>query len=110
MPAGGPLIRFLIDTYGLSGAFLIWGGVGLNIGVVGMVLTPSSVERGSKQEQELVFSQIWRMDSAMLASVSTLPSAGGYWGSVLGASSFLVRDKDADAFTLQQSQVSLGVI
>ena len=83
--------------------------MGLNIGVVAMVMTPSSVERRREQGQQLVYNQMWRVDSAMLASVSTLPSASGYWGSVLGASSFFIRDMDADPLALQQSQVSLGV-
>nr|KAG5697679.1 hypothetical protein BaRGS_000564 [Batillaria attramentaria] len=72
---GGPIIRHLIDSYGLSGAYLIWGAVGLNIAVVGMCVH--------------------------------LPSIGG-WGSVLGASSLLVFDKDAEG-VLQQSQLLLDI-
>ncbi|XP_076453743.1 uncharacterized protein LOC143288947 isoform X2 [Babylonia areolata] len=134
MFVGGPIIRKLMETYGLSGTFLIWGAVGLNIGVAGMVMLPSSLERRremGEMEGEVVVGggggaggrrrrgrgqgvagMRGGMDSALLASVSTLPSAGGgYWGSVLGLSSFMVgREKEADSLTcLQHSQNRLDV-
>ncbi|KAK7484445.1 hypothetical protein BaRGS_00024330, partial [Batillaria attramentaria] len=105
---GGPIIRHLIDSYGLSGAYLIWGAVGLNIAVVGMVMRPSSLEVEREKDNQVLYSnRIRRFDSRMLASVSTLPSIGG-WGSVLGASSLLVFDKDAEG-VLQQSQLLLDI-
>ncbi|KAL8620769.1 hypothetical protein ACOMHN_043812 [Nucella lapillus] len=103
---GAPVIRQLIETYGLHGTFLLWGAVGLNIGVVGMVMTPSSLETSAKtggREVEVAGEEeglkrrrrrVGRVDSALLASVTTLPSAGGYWGSVLGLSSLRVCDMD----------------
>ncbi|PVD19010.1 hypothetical protein C0Q70_21569 [Pomacea canaliculata] len=108
MFVGGPIIRSLLDSYGLGGTYLIMGAIGLQLAVVGMVMRPSSMELKREEGGRMVLEKNWKMDSIMLASASTLPSVGGL-GNVLGASTFnILRDKDAQSET-QKSQLLYGI-
>ncbi|KAJ8316026.1 hypothetical protein KUTeg_006040 [Tegillarca granosa] len=49
--ASGPVIQFLIDTYGLHGAFLLMGGMALNNVTFAFLLFPTSAEISMKKER-----------------------------------------------------------
>ncbi|XP_062567415.1 monocarboxylate transporter 3-like isoform X2 [Saccostrea cucullata] len=50
MFVSGPLTQFLLDTFGLHGAFLILGGIGLQCVFLGSLMKPSQLERRHKIE------------------------------------------------------------
>ncbi|XP_059151984.1 uncharacterized protein LOC131938104 [Physella acuta] len=47
---GGTCVSLLLETYGLSGTYLIWAGLMLNITPAGMLIRPSPEERLRKTE------------------------------------------------------------
>ncbi|XP_067670316.1 monocarboxylate transporter 2-like isoform X1 [Haliotis asinina] len=57
MLIGAPLVRFLLDTLGLSGMFLIMGGVGANSCVCGMLMRPSPFENRRSPTSDNVLEQ-----------------------------------------------------
>ncbi|XP_067670315.1 monocarboxylate transporter 2-like [Haliotis asinina] len=57
MLIGAPLVRFLLDTLGLSGMFLIMGGVGANSCVCGMLMRPSPFENRRSSTSDNVLEQ-----------------------------------------------------
>ncbi|XP_046582140.1 monocarboxylate transporter 12-like isoform X2 [Haliotis rubra] len=50
--SGGPVIRLFIDNYGLSGTFLLMGGIGANMCACGMLFRPTKLERDLKQKRQ----------------------------------------------------------
>ncbi|XP_067670667.1 monocarboxylate transporter 12-like isoform X1 [Haliotis asinina] len=50
--SGGPVIRLFIDNYGLSGTFLLMGGVGANMCACGMLFRPTKVEKDLKKKRQ----------------------------------------------------------
>ncbi|XP_071116472.1 monocarboxylate transporter 12-like isoform X1 [Haliotis cracherodii] len=49
--SGGPVIRLFVDNYGLSGTFLLMGGVGANMCACGMLFRPTKLERILKKKR-----------------------------------------------------------
>ncbi|XP_061171700.1 uncharacterized protein LOC133181178 [Saccostrea echinata] len=48
MFVSGPLTQFLLDTFGLQGAFLILGGIGLQCVFLGSLMKPAQLEKKHK--------------------------------------------------------------
>lgn len=53
MLAGGPLVQFFLDKYGLHGAFLVMGAVTSNCIMAGALMRPSGLEIYHKEERNL---------------------------------------------------------
>lgn len=52
MLTGGTVISLLLEQYGLSGTYLIWGGMLFHTAVLGLLLRPSPEERLRAHEQD----------------------------------------------------------
>ncbi|XP_071086137.1 monocarboxylate transporter 12-like [Haliotis cracherodii] len=57
MLIGAPLVRLLLDTFGLSGMFLILGSVGANSCVCGMLMRPSPFENQRSSTSENILQE-----------------------------------------------------